>query len=314
MIEKRRILVTAISGDVANGILKVLSKCDDETYGCDINDYPVGMDKVKVYWKSLLAVHEDYVSDMLEKCHEHNITHLIPVNEKEIEVVSKNINLFKDNGIKVVINSEDILERFLDKKLTFDKLSDIEGISVPKTMIPSEFKEDGKKYIVKPRKSCGSKDIRIITSKYELKDVETQGQIVQEYIGNNNDEYTVGVFSNGNTIDTIIFKRKLQYGYTSFVELVEDESIVEDAKRIAESINLKGYINLQLRKKENKNYIFEINPRISGTVYFRDMLGFRDVVWWLDLLDEKDEHVYKQEYKKAIGMRELREKYVVLEK
>lgn len=314
MREKRKILVTAIGGDVANGILKVLEQCDDEVYGCDINDYPVGMDRVKLYWKSLLAVDKDYISDLIKKCKAYGITHLIPVNEKEIEVIGKNMNIFLDSRIKVLLNSENIIENFLDKKNTYDLLSKIEGINVPKTMLPEEFNEDGNKYIVKPRKSCGSKYINIISTNEELKEIDTEDCVVQEYIDNSEEEYTVGVFSNGNSTDTIIFKRKLQHGYTSFVELMEDESIVEDAKKIAKSINLRGYINLQLRKNNKSNYIFEINPRISGTVYFRDMLGFRDVLWWLDLLDGNEEYTYKQKYKKAIGMRELREKYVVLEK
>ena len=45
----RRILVTAISGDVANGILKILQDTEDCVYGCDIYDYPVGMDRVITY-------------------------------------------------------------------------------------------------------------------------------------------------------------------------------------------------------------------------------------------------------------------------
>ena len=64
----RRILVTAISGDVANGILKILSETEDEIYGCDVNDYPVGMDKTKAYWKSDYAVSNCYVNNLLKKC------------------------------------------------------------------------------------------------------------------------------------------------------------------------------------------------------------------------------------------------------
>lgn len=84
-----------------------------------------------------------------------------------------------------------------------------------------------------------------------------------------------------------MFKRKLENGYTSFVELIFGKVIKECAITIATATNLKGYINLQLRKYEDKNYIFEINPRKSGTVYFRHMLGFTDVIWWLDMLDSK---------------------------
>lgn len=40
----RKILVTAVSGDIANGILKILQEQDAELYGCDVNSIAAGMD------------------------------------------------------------------------------------------------------------------------------------------------------------------------------------------------------------------------------------------------------------------------------
>ena len=137
--------------------------------------------------------------------------------------------------------------------------------------------------------------------------------ILQEYLPDEGQEYTVGVFSDGENVNTIIFRRKLKDGYSAFVEYVEDDTISNMAIQIAHNIKLKGYINIQLRKKGGLNYIFEINPRISGTVVFRDMLGFRDVIWWLDLIDGKRVPKYENKWKRAIGIRELNEKYVIQE-
>lgn len=311
----RRILVTAISGDVANGILKVLSETEDEIYGCDVNDYPVGMDKTKAYWKSDYAVSENYIDNLLKKCKEYGITHLIPVNEEEIKVVSANIEKFENIGIKVIIQVPEILKIMLSKYETYRFLNKIPGIHVPETYRYDEFEEDGKRYIVKLENSCGSKLLKEVTQKQELEEMEVDKNkiVIQRYLGDAEEEYTVGLYSNGKRIEVIIFKRKLKNGYSSFVELVYDESIKEDAIKIARHINLKGYINIQLRKEKNCNYIFEINPRISGTVVFRHMLGFKDVLWWLDYVDGKLEYSYVNNYKKAIGIRELSEKFLVLD-
>ncbi len=35
----RRILVTAISGDIGNGILKILKENGETGFGCDVNAY-----------------------------------------------------------------------------------------------------------------------------------------------------------------------------------------------------------------------------------------------------------------------------------
>ncbi len=311
----RKILVTAISGNVSNGILKALRESEDKVYGCDIYDYPVGMDKVQEYWKSDMAVSEEYIPNLLLKCKEYGITHLIPVNEFEIKAINGNAELFHNAGIKLMINSPFVINNFLDKYKTIRYLQEIEKICVPKTYTYDEFVEDGNQYFVKLTNSCGSKYSKIITTKAELDELNLQKDeyVIQEYLSNSDEEYTVGVFSNGTDVSTIIFKRKLEHGYTSFVELVQDKDIDAEAKMIAERIGLKGYINIQLRKQRGKNYIFEINPRISGTVYFRHMLGFTDVLWWLDLLDGKNDFSYRCNYKTAIGMRELTEKFVVLE-
>lgn len=310
----RKILVTAISGNVSNGILKILKETDDEVYGCDIYDYPAGMDKVKVCMKSVMAVLPEYIEDILDKCRKYGITHLIPVNETEIQIISKNIQKFRQENIKVLINNKEILDTFLDKYDTVKYLSAINGVYVPKTYLYDEFHEDGNSYIVKLKNSCGSKFMKVITNKQELDSIpyEKNNFIIQEYMPDECNEYTVGCFSDGNSISTIIFKRKLEHGYTSFVELVYNDEISQIAAKIAEEINLSGYINIQLRKYKDSYYIFEINPRISGTVYFRHMLGFKDVIWWLDMLDGR-EYDYVPEYKRAIGVRELSEKFLVTE-
>ncbi len=319
----RKILVTAISGDIANGILKLLQDGDAELYGCDIFDYPVGMDRVKDWFISKPAVDADYISDILEHCKAYGITHLIPANEVEIKVISDNRERFEKANIIVLINSAEIINVFQNKYETSQVLSNIPLVSVPQTYMYDEFVgkndrfDNGRKYIVKLNNSCGSKFLEVVDSKELFDDVcesvNTDEIVVQEYIDVKDAEYTVGVFSDGSNVSTIAFRRKLKHGYTSFVELVYDDSIKAMAESIARATDLRGYINIQLRKRDGKNYVFEINARISGSVYFQYALGHDVVNWWLDLLDGKADHVYTEKYKRAIGIRELTEKYVLME-
>lgn len=312
----RRILVTAISGDVANGVLKILQDTEDSVYGCDIYDYPVGMDKVIAYWKSDPAVDSAYIPNLLDKCREYQITHLIPVNEVEIKAISRNAGLFAEAGIKVMINPPEMIETFQDKYETSRLLNEIGGdVIAPRTYLYDNFSEDGGTYIVKLKNSCGSKLLQKVKTLDEINElkVDVRDIVIQEYIEEASQEYTVGVFADGSSVSTIIFKRQLKHGYTSFVELVEDEGIRWIAEKIVDEIGLCGYINIQLRKHDGKNYIFEINARISGSVYFQYMLGHNIVIWWLELLDGKSGHVYENKYKKAIGIRELTEKFVIME-
>lgn len=312
----RKILVTAISGDIGNGILKILKQEDNILYGCDVNDIAAGMDLVEKFWQCRYAVQDGYINELLERCIEYDITHLIPVNEREIEVIDGSREIFEQNNIKVVIQSHDILNICLDKYQTAKFLSD-NGFDVPQSFTDiNQIHDKDKKYICKPRRSNGSKDIFILTGE-ELDGYIDNGRIqdgciIQEYI-ESDEEYTVGVFRHEQIINVIIFKRKLKNGYSSVVELTENNMIYDMAVKAAELFGLEGYINIQLRKKDNKYYIFEINPRISGTVRFRHMLGYTDVLWWLDLLDNREIKPYLQKYNKAIGIRELNEKFLIME-
>lgn len=310
----RVILVTAIGGDVGHSILKCLTNESDILIGCDIDSHPVGLDAVNEFFSSLPAKNEDYIPQLLNKCKIYNVTHLIPVNEHEIEEIIKHLDKFEKHNVKVLINKKEIVDACLDKYITAERLAEL-GLDVPEYYTVENFVPDGRKYIVKFRKSCGSKLLTIITTQKELDRISssvTEPLIIQEYIDASDQEYTVGVFSDGNEIRVITFQRRLQGGYTKFVKLVEDSTITRDAIIAAQGLGLVGSFNIQLRKSANKNYIFEINPRISGTVNFRHLLGFKDVRWWLDILDSKETTPYVNEYKSAIGIREMNEKFLLL--
>lgn len=310
----RRILVSAIGGDVGHSVLKCLSHEKDTLIGCDMIRYPAGLDLVDEFFTSLPANHSNYVSHLIENCKKYEITHFIPINEPQIEVVSNNLEVFENAKIKVVINKKEIIHYCLDKYLTAKKLKSI-GLDVPVSYQEDDFEPNGNKYIVKLRKSWGKKLLKVITTREELDEIRLSTSapiMLQEYIDEPDNEYTVGVFSDGNEVRVITFKRKLQGGFTKFAELINDETIKHDAIIAAKEFGLIGSFNIQLRKLNGKNYIFEINPRLSGTVHFRHLLGFKDALWWLDTIDQLKIGDYKNHYTRAIGVREMNEKFLLL--
>lgn len=311
----RTILVSAIGGDVGHSVLKCLLHENDTLIGCDVIQYPTGLDMVDDSFISLPANHVNYVSHLLEKCQKYKVSHFIPISEPEISVVINHLDKFENAKIKVVINKKDITHCCLDKYLTAKKLKS-NGLNVPDSYLVDDFEPSGKRYIVKLRKSWGAKLLKVITTKKELDEIRVSQSaplIIQEYIDEPDNEYTVGVFSDGNEVRVIPFKRKLQGGYTKFVELIHDETIIHDAIKAAKKFGLVGSFNIQLRKSNGINYIFEINPRLSGTVHFRHLLGFKDVIWWLDTIDQLKIDEYENTYTRAIGVREMNEKFLLVE-
>ena len=97
-MKKVNILVTAISGDVANSILKCLLSYEhlDNLYGCDIYSYPCGINKVKEFFKVPVCFEETrYIQEIIRICKSVNIELVIPANEIEIVCLSKNKELIK---------------------------------------------------------------------------------------------------------------------------------------------------------------------------------------------------------------------------
>lgn len=307
------LLVSAISGNVATGILRSLSGHGYCLFGCDVGEYPAGIDLVKHCYRVPYAKEDGYVSRLLQICDSENIQAVIPVNEKELEVLDKNRTVFAKQNIKLIMNNSFILHTCLDKYLCMRELERI-GIQVPKTTLSENFQSDMGDYILKPRFGCGSKQLKRVSEAEDVRQCEKEfgnSLIVQEYLPDETGEYTMGVFSDGKTTRCIVFRRKLSHGYTTFVELVHDEEMEKIGLVVAEKWNLCGSINIQMRKKNGTAYVFEINPRLSGTTHFRALLGFNDALWWCKTVAGQSIPPYVPQYGEAIGVREMNEKIIL---
>lgn len=323
MSYKFNILVTAISGDVANSILKCLKHSDvvNNLFGCDIYQYPCGINKVnRNYVVAPCCDTYVYLNQLLSIVKENKIDLIIPTNEHEILCLSKNRKLFWDMGIKLLIHDESIYDVFFSKFNTSSLLKKL-GLPYINTCYADHIDINlNFPVIIKNDFGSGSKGIDILFDKSELEGIDlSHSKVIQEYIGNPDLEFTVPVFSKneGKDIFAIPFRRTLsKAGYTNFLEPASKE-ICEKAlyisSKIAQSIKLRGAIDLQFRLENDQLYLFECNPRLSGTAYFRHLLEFKDVNWWVSLVMGIDNDIqFTLPCKKYVGIRELNEEIIYL--
>jgi carbamoyl-phosphate synthase large subunit len=103
----------------------------------------------------------------------------------------------------------------------------------------------------------------------------------QEYLPGTKGEFTCGVYRClDDSVRVVAMRRRLAAGVTAYAQVVHEESIEKLCKQIAESLNLRGSINIQLRILEGRGpVVFEINPRFSSTVGMRHRIGFCDLIW-----------------------------------
>ena len=182
----------------------------------------------------------------------------------------------------VVMANRKALEIGLDKLKTAEMLKEC-GLPFPWTVDaeagePLEFP-----CILKAREGSGSKAVYIV--QHDTADfyrTKRAAHIWQELLEPAEQEYTCGLYGTRNgEVRSIIFRRKLLGGLTGSGEVVEDEAIRQLLEFVAHRLQLRGSINVQLRKTTRGPVIFEINPRFSSTVMFRHQLGFTDLLWSL---------------------------------
>lgn len=306
----KTLLISAIGGDIGYGTIKALKAYFTDMYiiGFDIREYNVSRNLVdRFYVAPPYSNTTEWINFVTSLIHLCSVDYFWPITESEIKLVNKNKHLFECT--KVVINDDKILNIALNKKKTAYFLKE-NGLLTPETWGAKE--ENNEKYpiVVKENFGCGSHFVRIVKSKLELEAAlaEMREPIIQEYVGDNSEEYTLTVFSDGTIINYIAFRRELGFGGMScYVELVNDEILKEMAYSMARLFNLKGSINVQMRKVDQRYFIFEINPRISSTIGFRFRLGFNDVAWWIRMLDGGSIPEYDYPSQKVYGVRSVEE-------
>jgi|688.fasta_scaffold47419_5 carbamoyl-phosphate synthase large subunit len=282
-------LLSGIGGDLAQSVARCLrDQYPDATLvGIDTNSEHAGSVFVDMVERVEHAKDKDYFTSLKSILRSTHPNFFFPLSDLELSELSsltesELISLFGET--QIVWSGARALSLFQSKNLTMEYLCKL-GLNTPRVfnMDKNQIKFP---VVIKPNEGSGSKKIYICTSWDELSaaSVFIENPIIQEYIPGPESEYTVGVFARlGKNVKTISFRRKLSAnGRTSWCETYYDPNLDAICKKVAESIELTGSINIQLRKNQGEYYIFEINPRFSSTVLIRHKLGFRDVIWSIE--------------------------------
>lgn len=302
------VLVTAVSGDVGMSTVRALHKHGYAIIGTDISPYCAAKDLLKRFYQVPTAASPDYLTAIRSIVRNDNISVALPISEAEITTFSA--PAASPFPCAVAVHRREVIEIFLDKFKSMQWLSK-HGLAVPTTS-NLEVYDNSLPYplIIKPRTGCGSSQVHVILDDFDLAYYQKKAGpncIIQEYIGSPEEEYTTGVFCNETEISAITFKRKLVSGCSWEVETVMDPAMTETARAIGYALGTKGCLNIQTRKINGKHVIFEINPRISGTVMFRALAGFEDAHWWIRVLLGESISAYIPTHSFRIGLRFLGE-------
>lgn len=302
----RRILITGVGGDVACAIIRCLkdSFAGDEIYGMDIKEFTPYMDELTKTIRAPRYTDKEYTPFLKRTIMENNITHFLPTAEPEIMVAAENRSFFEEHGVRLIINSDEIIKTCTSKYKTAAFLKSI-GVDAPATYPASGYKgELGYPFIMKADSGSGSKKLKIVENEEQWFNADKENMICQQMVGDTDSEYTIGVFSDGIIVRSIVLRRYLGYGGMSVeVHCCENPEMNRIAEKIAGGFHLRGCINVQLRRHGDRCYVFEINPRLSSTVGFRHKMGFQDAAWWFEISDGEEVPIYRNDAVGKVGVK-----------
>jgi len=282
----KRILVTAIGGDIGQSTAQCLREYGDDLFliGTDIHEKHGGNLFVDDFFIIPSAKDPDYLRAISDIVKNNNIDATIPVNENELKAL---VNVSHD--LNLIHCGRKIVNAGLDKLTTIDFLKTL-GIDIPWTINADNNQPYDFPCIIKPRFSSGSRSVFVVNSNAEAKFFSNKypGSVFQELLEPFDKEITCGLYrTKDGRIGSIQFERLLVGGLTGWARVVKNKQVENILNVIADGWKLKGSINVQLRITEKGPMVFEINPRFSSTAYMRHKLGFTDVIWSLkEFFDE----------------------------
>src|SRR3989344_9435327 len=305
--KKINVLVTAVGGrSVGYQILESLKlkKNNYRIITTDMDAFSPGLYEADKAYLLPPANSTSYIPRMIKIIKKEKIQAVLPGSQPETVAISKSKNLLLKNGAIPIVNPFEMTRICFDKKLLYDLLTknriltpytvDLDRLEKAKNM---EFP-----LIIKPAKnSSGSKNVHIVKNINELTILFDQFKreniqlLAQEYVGSENEEYTVGVMAgkNGQIIDSIVMRRYLtglsrgeereidgrnyvlSTGYSQGF-FVDQPDIKKYCEQVAKIVGACGPLNIQCRKGKKGIYIFEVHPRFSGSASIRALVGFNE--------------------------------------
>lgn len=338
-------MVTGVGGG-GNGeqLVKALKMSEKNYYliGADIT--PVSKGLFLVDKKRILppASAPDYIETLLKVCKEEGVQALFTGSEPELKKISAVQDDVRAAGIFLPMNPKEVIDTCMDKSRTMAWLDD-HGFAHPASVTIRDMADLEKitKFPVVLKPSIGgggSANAYIAQDREELQLFGTwmlhvyPEFIIQEYVGNADCEYTVGVLNDmeGNLINSIAVKKNIMTALSNRLKIrsrYSDEMLVisngisqgqigrfpevtSQCEQIALQLGCRSAVNIQLRFVDAKCYVFEINPRYSGTSSFRAMVGYNepDIMIRKYLLGESIETHFA--YKEGYIMRGLDETFM----
>ncbi len=302
-MKKIKICITCINGFLTYDFVESLKNQKDfESYliGIDISDGTKGAILCdKFYRVSSPKKEKNYLNDIKKIYLKEKFDVIIPLSDIENYILLKNKDFFEDLKIKfkmpfnnystasLFYNKENFLEYCNKNKFKTGKYTIVSSYA---KVIEFVKKYKSKKYILKPVRGSGTKNVFLINDKVKKKIKILESRDCDEVnfkilkklnIFKNNEEFILMPYIDGNIydIDCIAkngrikefcirlreIKNRFMF-YSTGHRIVRDNKIKKLIKNFVSKLKLDGICDFDVIKKRNKIYLLEASCRFSGSV------------------------------------------------
>lgn len=307
-MKKYTALVTGVGAVIGYGIVRSLKRCryDVAVVGTDVYHDAVGQHWCDAFIQAVWAADDGYCDFLSTVMNQYDVDLVFFGLEPEIYKVCDSKDNFKGDLSKLVLNRKELIDLSRDKWRMFEYLTAHDFPAI-KSMIPEDYaltvQQLGLPCLVKPRYSSASRGIMRIDSLEDFcfwKNKMGDDFMVQQIVGDDEHEYTVGLFGlgDGSLTQSITFRRKLsREGATAKAQTVSITDLDEEVTKLASLFKPLGPTNFQFRLHKGHFLLLEVNPRISSSTSLRTAFGFNEAEMCIDFFAEKrrpDSAVIKQ--------------------
>lgn len=335
MSKRIKVLVTCIGSGIGQSVIDSLQPHRDKylVFGLDQTNISFAATLIDIFIHLPYVHRERYTTEILSVCIENNIDVLIPGNDFELELFSKEKEKFHNLGIEVMVSSYDLNRISRNKKDWYDYFSP-KGINIVPTRLVKDFSSapDPSFYpaIVKPSGGSSSQGIKIILEENDLVGVDEQMIIqpylfplpedpnfktIQESVDNKKliqiSEISIQLLfdKNHHCFSKFISENRLKNGIPVTIRPIEYESFKHknEIEKFIQELTIEkavGPVNIQGRITEKGLFFFEMNLRFTGITGTRAILGFNEIHRLISCFksDIKNESTYNLN---KIGVRQV---------
>ena len=294
------ILVSGASGIVGYGILKSLQQYHYKLIGTTIYSDSITTKFADIVEIAPVSTSEEYIPWLINIIKKYQINMLIPGIECDMQIWNNNRHILNQTGAFILLNNSKLIEICLDKWLFYKTMKKYNSPYIIESSLDKDADQFSLPFILKKRCGYGSKGLVKIESKNEFEKYKKNignDLMIQEYVGNQEDEYTVAAFfdESSDLKAHISLKRKLSsQGYTVAAEVVHIDNMEAILKELSFIFQPIGPTNFQFRKDNGNWKLLEINPRISSSTSIRTAFGYNEIKMSIDYFLNKKEIIQPQ--------------------